>query len=379
MRKVNFDVVKEDIGVYTIEIGDLSGQLQVVKPAEFKLSSLVVTPKEVEAGKEVTVTVDVTNTGGLEGNYTCTLSVGRGANVQESKEVTLDSEETKTITFTFTPSYTGGGSTNVQVGELTERIKTLRPADLEVSSVSISETIIEVGSSVTVTVSVRNWGDVEGTDTVALKIDGDSAGTQSISVSGGETGTARFTVTESDIGRHKITVDGKNTYFTVVPAAPPGYIGYTHWTFLGTFLGRQGGLFIVYPEGWQEMAVDEFEGFGFMGPIQSDGSIPSFNVVRVNLLDEMTVREYFESARAVYELLFEGYKEVSTKEITVNGVAAIKHTFTMTQFGLSLTMIQVILINNEMTYIITLGTTTTVYPDFVETFDTIINSFQLFP
>ena len=58
-REVIFTVVKEIVGEYTVEIGELSGTLTVVEPAEFQLSSLVVTPQEVLPDEEVTVTVDV--------------------------------------------------------------------------------------------------------------------------------------------------------------------------------------------------------------------------------------------------------------------------------------------------------------------------------
>lgn len=222
-REVTCTVVKETDGEYTVEIGSLSGTLHVVKPAEWELASLVVTPQEVLPNEEVTVTVDVSNIGGLEGDYTCTLVVNTIQ--QESKEVTVDGGVTETVTFTFTPSY-AGGRCDIEIGELTEEIRTLRPADIKVTSVSASPKEIEIGSSVTVTVDLRNHGDVEGSHIVTLEVDGATVGTRSITIGGKDTthtATVDFTITEDTIGRHSASVDGQSDYFLVIPAAqePP--------------------------------------------------------------------------------------------------------------------------------------------------------------
>lgn len=369
VRKVRFDVVKEETGVYTIEIGELSGQLEVVKPAEFKLSSLVVTPSEVLPGEEVTVTVDISNTGGLEGDYTCTLIVN--ADVQENKVITLDSQARETVTFKFTPSY-AGGRCNIEIGELTEKIKTFRPTDILVEDVSVSTRVVEVGSSVTINVEIRNYGDVEGSHTVTLELNyEESVGAQSINVGGGETETLQFIVTENDIGRHQIRVDGKYGSFTVIPEAPTGYKSYTGYT------NTWNEFFVIYPEGWRDYDV-ESACCAFIGPIQNDGIFPDFVVTGEALSFEMTVQECFEIYRDQNQY-YEDYEEVSTEEITVNGVFAIKHTFTLTIDRISCTLAQVYLITNESAYILTLGSSTKDYPNFTETFDNLINSFQLLP
>lgn len=44
-------------------------------PAEFSLTSLDIVPKEVVAGEVVTVSTQVENIGGTEGNYTVILSL----------------------------------------------------------------------------------------------------------------------------------------------------------------------------------------------------------------------------------------------------------------------------------------------------------------
>ena len=115
-KTVTFAVVKQVVGVYTLEVGDLSGTVHVVKPAEFRLSSLEVTPREVVLGNGATATVDVRNVGDLEGSYDCALVIA-GVRIQR-KEVVLVGGATKTVSFAFTPDKLG--SCRVNIGDLTQ-------------------------------------------------------------------------------------------------------------------------------------------------------------------------------------------------------------------------------------------------------------------
>jgi hypothetical protein len=369
-RKVTCTVVKEAIGEYTAEVGELSGTLYVVKPAEFQLSSLVVTPQEVLPDGEVTVTVDVANIGGLEGDYVCTLVVNDSE--RETQELTVDGGVTETVTFSFTPSY-AGGRCDIEIGDLFAEIRTLRPADIKVTSVSVSPYQVEVGSSVTITVELRNSGDVEGSETVTLEVDGEPVGTRSVTVDGTDTATIDFNVTENTIGRHYASVDGKGTSFTVLPVVPPGYIGFTSgWSFLDE------RFFIIYPEGWEEQLSEDFI-LLVHGPMQANGSYPALNIVSESLPQEMTAWQYFEAASSwVYSSLL-NYQVVSTEEIVVDGIPAVKHTFTLTVQGINMTMIQVMLVIEEVAYIGTFVVSTIYYNNFAETINTIINSFQFIP
>lgn len=69
-------------------------------PAAFSLSNLTIKPAEVQPGEAVTVTVDLTNTGGTEASYTATLMIN---GVKEAdKSVTVAAGGTKTVTFSVT-------------------------------------------------------------------------------------------------------------------------------------------------------------------------------------------------------------------------------------------------------------------------------------
>jgi multisubunit Na+/H+ antiporter MnhE subunit len=84
------------------------------KSADFEVSNLVIKPADVLTGTTVTVTVDVTNTGGSEGTYDIVLLVN-GEN-ESSKEITLASETTETVQFLL--SKDTPGTYSIEVAEL---------------------------------------------------------------------------------------------------------------------------------------------------------------------------------------------------------------------------------------------------------------------
>jgi len=99
----------DDVGTYTVTATksgylDASEKITVSLPsAEFELTGFTVVPEEVAAKKEFTVTVDVTNTGDLEGTYRAELMIDDGNGTVESaglQNVTLAPGEVETIEFT---------------------------------------------------------------------------------------------------------------------------------------------------------------------------------------------------------------------------------------------------------------------------------------
>lgn len=66
--------------------------------AKFEFSNLVVSPLEVKMGKDVTITLDASNTGKAEGEYNVDLMIN--GNLTESRTVTLAVDESTIIEFT---------------------------------------------------------------------------------------------------------------------------------------------------------------------------------------------------------------------------------------------------------------------------------------
>ena len=85
-----------------------------VRPAQFEVTFLDVTPSEVIVGETVSVTSDVRNVGGSEGVYTVVLTVA-GVKV-EAMDITLAPGTTQTVTFSLIKNE--AGTYKIAVGEL---------------------------------------------------------------------------------------------------------------------------------------------------------------------------------------------------------------------------------------------------------------------
>jgi hypothetical protein len=66
-------------------------------PASFDIRSLSISPQEAEIGEEVTISVDIFNTGDAPGTYEVALNIGDAA--VDSEEVTLDGGTSQMVTF----------------------------------------------------------------------------------------------------------------------------------------------------------------------------------------------------------------------------------------------------------------------------------------
>ena len=98
---VAFMVRMGAVGMYEVEIDGLKGSIIVkapLKPAEFRVTELFISPVEVQPREPVTIIVKVTNTGEEGGSYNVKLKVA-GVTV-DSKTVTLAGGESTSLTFT---------------------------------------------------------------------------------------------------------------------------------------------------------------------------------------------------------------------------------------------------------------------------------------
>jgi len=81
-------------------------------PADFQISDLTVTPAEVKAGEEVTISVKVTNIGGQSGSYIVSLIVNQ--TTEQTKTVTLEAGASTTAQFKITKQTLGTYSIDVE-------------------------------------------------------------------------------------------------------------------------------------------------------------------------------------------------------------------------------------------------------------------------
>jgi PGF-pre-PGF domain-containing protein len=107
------------------------------------------------------------------------------------------------------------------------------PAAFTVSALTISPSQVSVGEEVSISVTVKNTGDLAGTCTVTLKINGIVEDTENVTLAGGATRVVTFTISEDTEGTYNINVNGQTGAFTVVKPTPAP----TRWPLIAGIVG----------------------------------------------------------------------------------------------------------------------------------------------
>ena len=134
--------------------------------AEFSVSSLVISPTEVNPGQPVTITCTVTNIGTEAGDYTVVL----GGDFMAEKIVSLEPGQSEAVSFEVTP--TEAKTFQVSVDGLTGSfIATEVPvADIRVENLVIEPAEVYVGEKVTISVKATNYGNASGSRTIICTV-----------------------------------------------------------------------------------------------------------------------------------------------------------------------------------------------------------------
>ena len=184
--------------------------------AQFAVKELVVSPARVGVGREITVSVTVENTGDAAGTYTVTLKVD-GA-VVESREVELGPGESTVVTFTIVGEEVGEHT--VEVDGLTRKfvVTAAAPPEFEISNLRIFPSEVEVGQSVTVTVTVTNVGGERGIKKVVLRVDGFKL-VKEVELNPGESKEVSFSIQAKEEKTYAVEIEGlKGTFVAKAPA-----------------------------------------------------------------------------------------------------------------------------------------------------------------
>jgi len=122
-EELEFKVKREAEGTYRVEVDGLSGTFEVrappvpLKPAEFIISDLSITPAEVEPEEAVIISVLVTNVGEEMGECAIVLKTTLGTESWEFTTFhTVDGGESETSEFTLKPNF--GGTYAVDINGL---------------------------------------------------------------------------------------------------------------------------------------------------------------------------------------------------------------------------------------------------------------------
>lgn len=95
----------------------------------------------------------------------------------------------------------------------------------EVANLSISPSTVRTGQNVTVTVEVTNIGEVEGSYTLVLRIDGETEETRELMLGAGASQSVSFTVTRDVPGAYSVHLGGLRGELNVASPFPLALVG----------------------------------------------------------------------------------------------------------------------------------------------------------
>jgi len=143
-------------------------------------------------------------------------STGTGITVSH----TYTAAGTYTVTLTVNDDL---GATGTATTTATARTR----AQFTLSNLSVTPAQVNVGGTVTVQVAVKNIGDLEGTTTVDLLVNGVKEQSKSVTLAGGASATVSFSVTKTTAGSYTVKVGDLTGSFTVVKPPTPAAFTFT--------------------------------------------------------------------------------------------------------------------------------------------------------
>ncbi len=228
---VSFTLTAGTVGPHSVKINDVAGTFDVLTPPQ--LANLVISPAQVKTDEQATVSADITNTGGISGDYPITLIVNNAD--EETKTVAIGAGETKTISFTVTES--NSGTYTISLGGLSGSLTVLKPAGFAMSNLVISPIQVNAGREVSIMCDVTNTGEVDGSCPVNLMVDGIQADSKEVTVAAGTTQTVAFSLVKDIGGTYQIAIGNLTSAFVVSEGMLPILHVGDQWVYRGIFNG----------------------------------------------------------------------------------------------------------------------------------------------
>ena len=213
-KAVSFRLTEDDPGTYTIDLEGLTGTFRVLKPAEFKVSNLRITPEEVKVGGDATLKVNIKNTGEVEG--TCPVILKVNGVEAETKEVVVAAGGIKAISFELTKGEPGTYTIDLEglIGEV--NFRELKPAEFKLTEdIIIYPNPVKVGEEASITINIRNVGEAEDTYTARLVVDGKEEQTKDVTLAGYKSQKIVFGVSKDSPGSYSVEIGDREAVLEV--------------------------------------------------------------------------------------------------------------------------------------------------------------------
>ena len=119
-------------------------------------SDIKVDPLEAKPNENVTITMDISNTGGSFAIYNATLFID--GKIVGSKTVLINPGDVKTVSFTITLKNEGDHTVRLCNKTSIIHVRVNAPVSFEITDLSINPSTVKVGDYVTISVDVKNIG-----------------------------------------------------------------------------------------------------------------------------------------------------------------------------------------------------------------------------
>jgi hypothetical protein len=187
------------------------------QPATFSLTDLVIDPNETEAGEPVAISVNITNIGETEGNYTVELMVNNLS--VENQTVSFTAGESNITQFIINEQKEGNYT--VTIGDLSGSF-TVKPAPPVTSNLVLTRIAVNpyeawIGETVTISVTANNPTSSPDTGAVKLTVNNEIVETKQVTLGAGESTNVDFTYNVTAEGSYNIKVNSLFSGFIVVP------------------------------------------------------------------------------------------------------------------------------------------------------------------
>lgn len=184
---------------------------------EVSVGSPEASSASVNPGEELTLSIEVSNDGGSFAIFHVPLVVD--GEIKDSKAVTLEAGEKKSVSFTL--SFSEEGTHDVEIGGKAFEISVggAEPASFSFRDLRIEPSSLEAGGTVAISIRVTNVGGSSGSHVVALVINDELEDEKTVSLNPDEGETVRFEVSATELGEFSVEVEGLSGSFT---ASKPG-------------------------------------------------------------------------------------------------------------------------------------------------------------
>jgi hypothetical protein len=192
------------------------------KPADISVTDLTAVPDEINEGENTTITASLINEGELTGTHEVKLKIN--GEVVETKEVEIEGQNGVSVSFNLAGLASGTYQISVDETSVTLTVLPVKeptPASFTLGPLEITLAEADIDEEVSISVTVENIGESEGTYLVTCKINGNIVEEKEVTIPGLSSENIIFIVTFGEAGKKLIDVNDQLGNVTVKGVSPP--------------------------------------------------------------------------------------------------------------------------------------------------------------